>query len=50
MKKITGYVKLQIQAGKANPPRLSVLLSVSTASISWSSARRSMPARRTWRP
>ena len=42
--KITGYIKLQIPAGKAN---LSVLLSVSTASISWRSPKNSMKEQRT---
>ena len=38
MKKITGQVKLQIPAGKANPRRPSARRSASTASTSWSSA------------
>ncbi len=37
-KKITGYIKLQIPAGKANPHRIWTWLLVSMVSISWSFA------------
>ena len=43
-KKIVGYIKLQVPAGKANPVAArSVPRSASAASTSWSSARRSTP-------
>ena len=45
-KKITGYVKLQIPAGKALPPRRSAPRSASRASTSWTSARTSTRGRR----
>jgi large subunit ribosomal protein L11 len=46
-KKITGYIKLQVPAGIANPSRRrSARRWVSAASTSWNSARRSTPPRR----
>jgi large subunit ribosomal protein L11 len=39
-KKISGFIKLQINAGAATPPRPSARPWVSTASTSWSSSRR----------
>jgi large subunit ribosomal protein L11 len=47
-KKIIGYIKLQVPAGKANPSPPSARHWASAASTSWNSARPSMPRPRVW--